>query len=57
MTEYQKVLLQLLSKSLFNRQVDIKDTDWNEVFKEAEKQTVIQLAFAGLDETSITLEE
>lgn len=48
MTDAQRVLIALLKKSLFNFEVEIPDnTDWQEVYDEANFQSVIPLAFDG----------
>lgn len=48
MTDAQRVLIALLKKSLFNFEVEISDnTDWQEVYDEANFQSVIPLAFDG----------
>ncbi len=58
MTGSQTVLLQLLSKALFNRcPVKQEHVDWLEVLKEAKSQAVIQLADSVLDKGQLTPEE
>ncbi|MBR3640519.1 MAG: nucleotidyltransferase family protein [Oscillibacter sp.] len=56
MTEYQDVLLRLLSKALFDRTVDVPETDWAKLAREAEMQTVSQLAYSALDEKRLPSE-
>ena len=57
MTEYQTTFLQLLSKALFKRDVEVEKTDWLEVLKEAQSQAVTQLVYSVLDKSLLTPEE
>lgn len=48
MTEAQRVLIDLVKKSLFNFEIEIPtDVDWQAVYDEANFQSVIPLAFDG----------
>ena len=45
MTEAQKILLELLAKELFGKQITLPaDADWKQVLQEAQNQAVIQIA-------------
>ena len=47
MTESERILLQAIEKSLWNRNISLPaDTDWNEVLKEADTQAVLGIIFS-----------
>ena len=57
MTDYQDILLQLLSKALFDRPVTAVKSDWLKVLSEAKNQAVMQLAYVALDRGVLSPEE
>ena len=57
MTKGQKVLLDLLSSSLFDKKIKILEADWDEVLQEAKSQSVVQIAYSALDFNKMKPEE
>lgn len=57
MTDNQSTILQLLSKALFGREVEIQAQDWVAVLKEAKNQAVVRLVDSVLDESLLSPEE
>lgn len=57
MTDYQATLLQLLSKELFNKSVDLLGANLDDVLKEARMQAVEQCAFNAIDKNLLTQDE
>ena len=57
MTCSQTEILMLLSKALFNCSVQLDNTDWLQVLKEAKSQAVIQLVDSVIDKSDLTPEE
>lgn len=57
MTAQQSTILQLLSKTLFRREVEVQDQDWLEVLKEAKNQAVVQLVDSVIDKSLLTADE
>ncbi len=57
MKDNQRNLLQLLSKALFWREIELKNHDWLEILKEAKSQAVVQLADSVIDKSYLSPEE
>lgn len=59
MNPCQDYLLKLLAKALFDRDIinTISRVDYNSLLEEANKQTVVQLAYSALDKTKMREEE
>ena len=57
MTSSQKSLVQLLSKALFCKQVEVKGADWTAILTEAKNQAVVQLVDSVLDKALLSSDE
>lgn len=53
----QSVLLSLLSRSLFGRTTDVSEADWDQVLKEAEVHSVVQLVYPFLNKKLLSAEQ
>lgn len=56
-TDNQTILLQLLSKALFSKPVEVQNADWNGVLTETKNQAVVQLIDSVLDKSHLSPEE
>ena len=57
MKDYQCYLLQILSKALFGRKVELHNQNWLEILKEAKSQAVVQLVDSVIDKSILSPEE
>ena len=56
LNQIEQVLLDLIANALFNAKREIpKKTDWKQIYRESQKQTVTALAFRGATEAGISL--
>ena len=57
MTDSQRIILQLLSKALFYKPVEVQSADWNDILTEAKNQAIVQLIDSVLDKSLLSFEE
>ncbi len=57
MTDSQIILLNLLSKALFGKTIEMGNADWLVILKEAKNQAVVQLVNSVLDNSNLPPEE
>ena len=57
MNKQAEILLKLLSRSLFDQKIELQSENWEDVLQEAKLQTVVQLAFAGINKSMLSADD